>query len=843
MATARPDRKTGSRLTLSVGHLTTGTNEQLGSRSALWVWAWRLPGSRADGAAIAALLALTAFVSWDLVRVANWVSRVDLLTFYLPWYAHLGERLRALDIPGWNPYVFSGTPFAGDPQSGWAYLPAMICFTLLPAIPAMKAYAVLHLVLGGVITYALARVLGMPVLPSLLAAAAFEFGPYVVHNSRCCTIMAQIAPWIPLAMLGIELGLRAQTWTGRGLSWWLAGLAISQMMAGWIGQGAYNGLLVVASYVGYRTLIQSPTGPRSIPARIRMALVHGAGVFLLGFALGAAGLLIRLDVNAATNLARGAYEELSDGSRPWTLLGMLDRILSTDPSTLKFYLGGATLALAVLAPLVARARFAVPYFAFYTGVVLTLTLEPTPLHQVFYLLPQYQSLHEHSAYRIIGILWIGPAILAGATVATLPQWIRRSWAIAASLLPVAALLALAHALERQGETINGETYVAIAGVSAVLTLAWIASRPHWRTRIPWQSQFLTAVTLLLIGFVVWDPTGRGVLARIGTATNPGIATATERAASTKDPGGAGEFLQQRLDEEGPFRYFGYDAIGLRTAETDGLTYHGRRLDPDIQALLVSARAMRLELFDIQGYNPVQLKRYVEFIEAVNGLRQDYHDANVHPSGLRSPLLNLLNPRYIIIPNTLPAGRPRPDLVGLMARATEVFHNERVRVLRNDAALPRAWIVHDALQVERGEALDLLARGGVDPRETALLETEPPALEDPVHPSEDAVSVTSYEADRIQLSARTTAPGILVVSEVFDSGWRVYVDGKRAPLRVADHVLRAVPLAAGEHIVEMRYEPASLRAGVWITAGALALLPVLALMSLRQRWTSRSRSGL
>lgn len=843
MATVRPVGEIGSRLTLSVRHLPTSTNEQLGSRPAPRARAWFLPGSRGDSAALAVLLALTAVVSWDLVRVANWVSRVDLLTFYLPWYAHLGERLRAFDIPGWNPYVFSGTPFAGDPQSGWAYLPAMICFTLLPAIPAMKAYAVLHLVLGGVFTYALARVLGIPVLPSLLAASAFEFGPYVVHNSRCCTIMAQIAPWIPLAMLGIELGLRAQTWTRRSLSWWLAGLAISQMMAGWIGQGAYNGLLVVASYIGYRTLIQPPASVRSLPARIRLALMHGAGVFLLGFALGAAGLLIRLDVNVATNLARGAYEELSDGARPWPLLGMLDRILSTDPSTLKFYIGGATLALAILAPLVARARFAVPYFTFYTVVVLTLTLEPTPLHRLFYLLPQYQSLHEHSAYRIVGILWVGPAILAGATVASLPQWIRRRWGIVASLLPIAALLALADALERQGETINGETYVAVAGVSAILALIWAVSRPWWRSRMPGQSHLLTAGTLLLMGLVVWDPTGRAVLARIGTATNPEIARATEQAASVSDAGGAGEFLQHQLASEGPFRYFGYDAIGLRTADTDGLTYHGRRLDPDIQALLVSARAMRLELFDIQGYNPVQLKRYVEFMEAINGLRQDYHDANIHPSGLRSPLLNLLNPRYIIIPNTLPPGRPRPDLAALMARTTEVFHNERVRVLRNDAALPHAWIVHDALQVERGEALDLLASGGVDPKETVLLETTPPALEEPADPSEDNVSITRYEADRIEMTASTTAPGIVVVSEVFDSGWRAYVDGQRVPLLVADHVLRAIPLTAGEHVIEMRYEPASLRAGVWITLGALALLPLLALVSLRQRWTARNRSGL
>jgi len=798
---------------------------------------------RGDLVAIAILLALTAVVSWDLIRVASWVSRVDLLTFYLTWYAHLGEHLRQFDIPGWNPHVFSGTPFAGDPQSGWAYLPAMLCFTFLPAVAAMKAYAVVHLIIGGLATYGLARVLGMPVLPSLVAASAFEFGPYVVHNSRCCTIMAQIAPWIPLAMLGVELALRARTWSGRALSWWLAGLAISQMLAGWIGQGAYNGMLVVASYVAYRTLIQPPDRSATLRERLVAMIIHGAGVFFLGFALGAAGVLIRLEVNAASNLAGGTYEELSDGTRPWPLLGMLDRILSTDQSTLKFYVGGATLALALLAPLVARARHAVPYFAVYTVVILTLTLEPTPLHRLFYLLPRYQSLHEHAAYRVIGLLWVGPAILAGATVATLPKWSRRRWAMVAALLPTAALVALIGALRREGGEINDETIVVIVAVSVILAVAAIAGMPSVRERFRWATHLTPALPVLLLLLILWDPTGREIVARLGTETSASIQRGIEVVASKEDPGGAGEFLQQRFAEEGPFRYFGYDPIGLRTAERDGLTYHGRRLDPRIQALLVSARAMRLGLQDIQGYNPIQLKRYVEFIRALNGLEQDYHDANIHPPGIRSPLLSLLNARYIIIPNDLEPGRPRPDLLYLLNRTTEVFRNDQIRVLRDDTALPRAWIVHDAFTVEQGEALDLLASGAVDPLETALLETDVPALAEASDPDADEATITHYEDDVIRLTTRTDAAGLLVLSEVYDSGWKAYVDGRKVPLYVANHVLRAVPLPAGEHVVELRYEPLSLQLGLWITAAALVLLPVLVLAWFLSRWTARRPSGL
>src|SRR4051794_32707561 len=72
------------------------------------------------------VLWLNLFSHYDLFRL-------DILTFYLPWYEYLGSRLRTFDIPGWLPYTMSGVPFAGDPQSGWGYLPAMVSFAIAPS--------------------------------------------------------------------------------------------------------------------------------------------------------------------------------------------------------------------------------------------------------------------------------------------------------------------------------------------------------------------------------------------------------------------------------------------------------------------------------------------------------------------------------------------------------------------------------------------------------------------------------------------------------------------------------------------------------------------------------------
>ncbi len=78
----------------------------------------------------------------------------------------------------------------------------------------------------------------------------------------------------------------------------------------------------------------------------------------------------------------------------------------------------------------------------------------------------------------------------------------------------------------------------------------------------------------------------------------------------------------------------------------------------------------------------------------------------------------------------------------------------------------------------------------------------------------------------------------MLSEIFYPAWQAYVDGKPAPLYVANHALRAVPLPAGEHTVELRYESATLRAGLLVTLVTLlafgALLIALSGRSLRRR---------
>jgi len=351
---------------------------------------------------------------------------------------------------------------------------------------------------------------------------------------------------------------------------------------------------------------------------------------------------------------------------------------------------------------------------------------------------------------------------------------------------------------------------------------------------------LAAVNICVVAYAL-SPTGRQIAASLvvlvvfvdlfaaGKATVAGRATADAGKRLVKidlaqfyETTGAAKFLRSEARDE-PARYLGYGPP-LQDNGTRSYHYNNSFTDPNTTALLASNLATPSGLQSIQGYNAVHLATYDTYVAALNGLSQGYHNADVYPSGLDSPLLDLLNVRYIVVPKVT-----QPDQVALRElknTLSTVYSDDRVEVLENRDTLPRAWIVHSARQAPQKEALDSLSSGAVDPRRTALLERRPPSLAEPDEPSADRTSVTSYEDDRIQLKTNTGAPGLLMLSEMYYPAWKAYVDGRPVSLYKGDYMLRAVPVPAGDHTVELRYESSSLGTGIAISLVFCATLVAL-----------------
>ncbi|MGH3089982.1 MAG: YfhO family protein, partial [Rubrobacteraceae bacterium] len=362
---------------------------------------------------------------------------------------------------------------------------------------------------------------------------------------------------------------------------------------------------------------------------------------------------------------------------------------------------------------------------------------------------------------------------------------------------------------------------------------------------------ILAALLALVVFV--DLNGAGVAELEARSEENATLKIVERdLAEYYEPTGATRFLQSADDP--PYRYFGY-------APSFGPRYNPFPLnvqftDPEVRKIEASNRATMHggDLQSAQGYNAVHLARYDEYLEAMNARSQNYHDADVFAVGLRSPLLDLLNARYILTPASISSESPLSSrLLDRNLPSVYVGAAEDIKVLENPDALPRAWIVHSAREVGPRETrelfsarrtgareiLDLLSSGEVDPRETALLESPPPTLEEPEEPS--TASVTEYEANSIEVETSTDADGLLVLSEVYYPAWKAYVDGEPVEIERANYLFRSIPVPAGEHVVELRYESWTLRAGFWISF--LTTLVLAGLLAVRLAFRSRRSPGV
>ena len=802
----------------------------------------------ADLAAVLMLFALTVVGEGDLFR-AEIPLGMDAATQYYPWYYFLGETLSSGDIPGWNPYQFSGTPFAADPLSGWTYLPAMLLFSLLPLAVAVKGLMFSHLLLAGLFTYALARVLEINTPGAFLAAVAYEYSGLFYVQNTCCLQYIGVMAWLPLALLGAELAIRSFHWFYRGLWWGISGLGLSQILASWFGQGSYYALLALGGYVAYRTLLSPTRNPPLIWGRLLGCVLHGGAVLAFGLALAAAGVLPRLEYNALSNLA-GGYPAGIVAQGGWSVG---DWVLLLKPGL--WYAGVPVLALALVAPLLAWGRFAVPYFAFLSLAALILTGQgPSPLHSVLYLLPYFKWIHPHNPDRAIVIFYLGCAILAGAGVTVLRQ--RTGMKPLLLTLPFLAALVLATTSTLFPPIPEGQEglYPLLGGWEDLypLPLKNGVSIPMGSLLFLTLAVVLVAVYALIpVRFAIWGALTFGLLilvvfADLLTADRVTIAEQKHPTggavvireidpAEYYSPSGAAQFLQSRSEEE-PFRYLGYDP-GL--GEWSHISSPARFANPNTRVLEVNNQSTFMGLHSVQGYNPTHIVRYDEYMSALNGSAQGYHFLDVYEEGLDSPLLDLLDVHYIVIPTQPSQENPEGLKRFEQFERTHptVYEDGQTRVLENQEALPRAWIVHSAQRVGSGkEALDLLDSDKVDPKETVLLEEElPQQMSQPDPASAERAEVKEYQPNRIQVETSTEGPGLLVLSEVYYPSWKAYVDGQPTSIHVADQLLRAVAIPAGEHTVELRYESWTLRAGVTISLVAYGALIALAVITGARRW--------
>lgn len=170
----------------------------------------------------------------------------------------------------------------------------------------------------------------------------------------------------------------------------------------------------------------------------------------------------------------------------------------------------------------------------------------------------------------------------------------------------------------------------------------------------------------------------------------------------------------------------------------------------------------------------------------------------------------------------------------------VYADAQVRVLENTEAMPRAFVVSRARwSPSIGATLNEMVHRPFRPRQEVVLAADS-SMPVPMEPdATGSAEIERYTANEVRVHASTTGEALLVLSDTYYPGWRAFVDGHEQPLLRGDLLFRVVPLPAGEHEVEFRFEPSSVRIGLLISALSLAIAAAVLVMAGMLPKTSRT----
>lgn len=228
---------------------------------------------------------------------------------------------------------------------------------------------------------------------------------------------------------------------------------------------------------------------------------------------------------------------------------------------------------------------------------------------------------------------------------------------------------------------------------------------------------------------------------------------------------------------------------------------------------------------IGGYHAAKLRRYQDLIDIhLTGEMMNMQQAIIQSQGQMDSVnsdqfkvLNMLNTKWVIMPaqegGTIPIENP---------------YNQG-----------NAWFVNDIQFVDNADAeidalksIDLHTVAVADREFEPLLANYNPAPVD----SSSSIVLTDYDSDYMTYEAKTTKDQLAVFSEIYyPKGWQITIDGQPAEMLRANYTLRALLIPAGDHNIEFRFEPHSIKVTDTIAFIALGIMLLTAIFAMFRKF--------
>lgn len=239
-----------------------------------------------------------------------------------------------------------------------------------------------------------------------------------------------------------------------------------------------------------------------------------------------------------------------------------------------------------------------------------------------------------------------------------------------------------------------------------------------------------------------------------------------------------------------------------------------------------------QLPSVEGYDPLYIKRYGEFVASANGKMKESERSvvSLDKGAIYTPqALTLLDIKYILQKNSddyQPWGFPFAKYPA--GQFNSVYNDNSYQVYRNNLPIQHVFLAQNYIvKTNPQDILNTVFNPQTHLNNTVVLEQDPRISSGDISGN---AAITSYTPNQITISAETNKDAVLFLSEVFSPGWKAYIDGKETPIYRADYTFRAIVLPQGVHTVIFRYEPLSFTVGCWMFGIGIISIGIFSFLS-------------
>jgi len=215
-----------------------------------------------------------------------------------------------------------------------------------------------------------------------------------------------------------------------------------------------------------------------------------------------------------------------------------------------------------------------------------------------------------------------------------------------------------------------------------------------------------------------------------------------------------------------------------------------------------------ELEDVRGYEAMTFKPLFDTFPLWCVQQPVWYNRVDDPT---RPFLSFLNVRYVLTPPRHPA----PEGWKLL------YRGEEAKLFENPNVLPRAFVPRE-LRYAADNAAEMRHLEGIRDfgEEGVVGEAAPPGSA--FQKNGDAkVDIAAYGPQSMRLDVNAASAALVGTSVTSWPGWKLTIDGERAPLIRYNHAFLAFRVPPGRHTAVLRYLPDSFLAGSVISVLTMA----------------------